>query len=41
MNLPAFTALATNWIPIQEKSFLFAVCLAGIEHVSLNNKPIK
>ena len=33
MNLPAFTALATNWIPLQEKSFLFAIGLAGNEMI--------
>ena len=29
VNLPTFYALAANWIPVQEKSFLFAICLAG------------
>ena len=38
MNLPAFTSLATNWIPKQEKSFLFAVCLAGILKVFYKTK---
>ena len=30
VSLPAFNALAANWFPSQEKSCLFAICLAGM-----------
>ena len=34
-NLPAFYAMATHWIPLEERGFLYAIILAGEQQICI------